>query len=274
MTLEDHFGDIIRKARQAAGVKASVAAQAAGLTEAEWLACETSGCVPNSLNLAEAARLLGLHAGKLESIAKGWLPKVPELSGWRELRMISTTRGGNAVNCYLVWDEVSREAALFDTGWEATPILQFVADNELELRHLFLTHMHQDHVAAMDDLRARFPKLHLHTNFRNAPPQHRNRANDFIQLGSLRITNRATPGHAEEGVAYIVGNWPEDAAHVALVGDTIFAGSIATGFESWATLKEAILSQLFSLPAETLLCPGHGPLTTVTQEKAHNPFFP
>jgi hypothetical protein len=108
--------------------------------------------------------------------------------------MISTTRGGNAVNCYLVWDEVSREAALFDTGWEATPILQFVADNELELRHLFLTHMHQDHVAAMDDLRARFPKLHLHTNFRNAPPQHRNRANDFIQLGSLRITNRATPG--------------------------------------------------------------------------------
>jgi glyoxylase-like metal-dependent hydrolase (beta-lactamase superfamily II) len=126
----------------------------------------------------------------------------------------------------------------------------------------------------MAELRDRFPKLHLHTNSKTVPPQHRNRANDCLQLGSLRITNRDTPGHAEEGVTYLIGNWPEDAPHAAIVGDTLFAGSIATGFQSWEMLKEKVRSQVLTLPAETLLCPGHGPLTTVAQEKAHNPFFP
>ena len=99
------------------------------------------------------------------------------------------------------------------------------------------------------------------------------RANDFIHLGSLRISNRETPGHAEEGVSYIIGTWPEDAPHVAIIGDTLFAGSIATGFQSWEVLKEKVRAQIFSLPNDTLLCPGHGPLTTVAEEKAHNPFF-
>jgi glyoxylase-like metal-dependent hydrolase (beta-lactamase superfamily II) len=125
----------------------------------------------------------------------------------------------------------------------------------------------------MGPLRERFPKLHLHTNNKNAPPQHRNRANDFIQLGSLRITNRDTPGHAEDGVIYLIGNWPEDAPHVAIIGDTIFAGSLATGFVSTELLKQSVREKIFSLPPETLLCPGHGPLTTVALEKSHNPFF-
>ena len=51
------------------------------------------------------------------------------------------------------------------------------------------------------------------------------------------------------------------------------AGSIATGFQSWDTLKEKIRTQILSLPEDTLICPGHGPLTTVAQEKQHNPFF-
>ena len=59
----------------------------------------------------------------------------------------------------------------------------------------------------------------------------------------------------------------------SIIGDTIFAGSMATGFQSWDELKESVRGQIFSLPDDTLLCPGHGPLTTVAQEKAHNPFF-
>ncbi|HXJ57605.1 MAG TPA: MBL fold metallo-hydrolase, partial [Verrucomicrobiae bacterium] len=273
MNLEDHFGDIIRKARQASDIPLEVAAAAAGLSEAEQRACEKSGHVPNSINVPNLARTLGLHPGKLQSIADGWVPPAPNLGLWRELRVIATERNGNAVNCYLAWDEVSREAALFDTGWEAGPVVRLIDENQLQLRHLFLTHLHQDHIAAMEELRERFPKLHLHTNSKSVPPQHRNRPNDFLHLGSLRITNRATPGHAEEGVTYIIGNWPEDAPHVAVVGDTLFAGSIATGFQSWTLLKENIRSQILSLPADTLLCPGHGPLTTPAQENAHNPFL-
>src|SRR4030095_2248101 len=105
--------------------------------------------------------------------------------------------------------------------------LTLVADEKLHLKHLFLTHTDEDHVAAMGGLREHFPKLLLHTNSKNAPPQHRNRPNDFIHLGSLRITHRDTPGHTEDSVTYIIGTWPEDAPHVAIIGDTIFAGSYA-----------------------------------------------
>jgi glyoxylase-like metal-dependent hydrolase (beta-lactamase superfamily II) len=273
MTLEDHLGDIVRKARQAANVSLEAAAQAAGLSPAELTALEVSGQSSKPPNYSALSPLLGLHGRKLEEIARGWQPSEKDLSVWRELRRITSTRDGITVHCYLIWDEVSREAAVFDTGWESEPVVALIKKNSLQLKHLFLTHTHEDHIAALGALRERFPKAHLHTQAKSAPPQHRNRANDFIHLGSLRITNRQAPGHAEDGVIYVVGTWPEDAPHVALIGDTIFAGSLATGFVSTELLKQKVREQIFSLPAETLLCPGHGPFTTVAEEKAHNPFF-
>ena len=273
MTLEDHLGDIVGKARAMSRVSTDAAARAAGLSLAELNALEESGRVQKPLDFAALSRLVGLDARKLEDIASGWLPTPKALAMWRELRQISTTLGGNAVNCYLVWDEVSREAALFDTGWEAQPVLGLIAENQLQLRHLFLTHTHQDHIAVLGDIRAESPKVLLHSSSKHAPVDQRNRPNDFIHLGSLRITNRDTPGHAEDGVTYLVGNWPEDAAHVAIVGDAIFAGSIGRGFQSWDLARQKIQEQIFTLPPATLICPGHGPLTTVAEEKAHNPFF-
>jgi len=195
------------------------------------------------------------------------------LSQWQELRVITTTAQGNTVNCYLIWDEVSREAALFDTGWDAGPILALLAENQLQLRHVFLTHTHEDHIAALGGVREKFPKVRLHSSSKSAPVDQRNRANDFIHLGSLRLTNRDTPGHAEDGMTYIVGTWPDDAPHTAIVGDAIFAGSIGRGNQSWDLARQKVREQIFSLPPETLICPGHGPLTTVAEEKANNPFF-
>jgi glyoxylase-like metal-dependent hydrolase (beta-lactamase superfamily II) len=268
MTLQDHLGEIIRKGRQAGGGAAQAAARAAGLTETDFNALEETGRVAGQVNFQGLGQALGIDGDKLQRLAQGWLPATPDLSQWRELRQITTTAGGLAVHCYLVWDEVSREAALFDTGWDAAPIIQLIEENGLTLRHLFLTHTHEDHIAAMGAVRAAFPKIHLHTNASSAPPQHRNRANDFVHLGSLRVTHRDTPGHAGDGVTYIVGNWPEDAPHVA-----IFAGSIGRGDPSWELARQKVREQILTLPDATLLCPGHGPLTTVAEEKANNPFF-
>jgi hydroxyacylglutathione hydrolase len=273
MNLEDHLGDIIRKARMMSNVSAGEAARAAGLSEADLAAFEGSGASPGRADLAALAPLLGLDSAKLQSIAAGWRPAEKDLSAWRELRCFTTTAQGITVNCYLVWEEVSRDAALFDTGWDARPILDCIEQNQLLLRHLFMTHTHEDHIAALGAIRETFPKVRLHSSSKNAPVDQRNRANDFIHLGSLRITNRDTPGHAEDGVTYVVGNWPEDAPHAAIVGDAIFAGSIGRGNQSWDVAKQKVREQIFTLPAETLVCPGHGPLTTVAEEKAHNPFF-
>jgi glyoxylase-like metal-dependent hydrolase (beta-lactamase superfamily II) len=273
MNLEDHLGDIIRKARAMTGISIEAAARAAGLTEAELSSVEESGQISKQPNFEALGPLIGLNSKKLESIAKGWTPSEKDLSTWRELRVITTSGGGITVNCYLVWDEVSREAALFDTGWEPGPLLKLMEDNTLQLRHIFITHSHEDHIAALDSVRAKFPKARLHSSSKTAPVDQRNRSNDFIHLGSLRITHRETPGHAEDGATYIVGTWPDDAPHVALVGDAIFAASMGRGNQSWDLARQKVREQILSLPAETLLCPGHGPMTTVVEEKANNPFF-
>jgi len=251
MSLEDHLGDIIRKARKASNVTPEAAATAAGISVEGLAALENSGTTKVRVNYTVLAAALKLSPAKLERIAGGWLPSAKDTGTWREFRMISTEQGGNTVNCYLIWDEVSKEAALFDTGWTAEPILKIIDAEQIQLKHLFLTHTHEDHVAAMGTIRERFPKIFIHTDAKSSPPQHKNRRNDCIHLGSLRITNRETPGHAEDGVIYLIGNFPEDVPHVAIIGDTIFAGSMATGFISWEQLKERVQSQIFSLPLDT-----------------------
>ncbi len=119
MNLEDNLGDVIRKARKASNVAPEAAAKAAGISVDELSAIEQTGQPNSKTNYAALAHELKLSAPKLEGFAKGWMPAPKDTSRWREFRMISTEQGGMIVNCYLVWDEVSREAALFDTGWSA-----------------------------------------------------------------------------------------------------------------------------------------------------------
>ena len=273
MQLEDHLGDIIRKARAMSGVTATVAATAAGLSESQLSALEETGHCSQPINFAALAPQIGLNAAKLEAIASGWLPSRKDLFAWHELRVFTTAGEGLTVNCYLVWDEVTRDAALFDTGLDAQPILDCIASEQLQLRHIFITHSHWDHVEALPKIRAAWPKARLHSGSKNAPVDQRNKNSEIIHLGGLRVTHRETPGHAADGVTYLVGNWQEDAPHVAIVGDTLFAGSMGNGNGAWELARQTVREQILSLPAETLLCPGHGPLTTVAEEKAHNPFF-
>jgi glyoxylase-like metal-dependent hydrolase (beta-lactamase superfamily II) len=273
MNLEDHLGDVIRKARAMSGVSPEAAARAARLTVNELAALEESGNVTTRANFAELALLLGLHGGKLESLAKGWLPAKVDLNRWRELRQFSTTRRGNLVHCYLVWDAVTREAALFDTGWDPQSVLDLIAEKQLQLQRLFLTHTHEDHIAGMAAIRENHPTVRLHSGSKHAPREQRIGPTDLIHLGSLRIANRNTPGHAEDGVTYIIGAWPDDAPQVAIVGDAIFAGSMGGAPQHGALAKQKVRDQILTLPSDTLICPGHGPLTTVAEEKANNPFF-
>ncbi|MDB6129758.1 MAG: Transcriptional regulator, family [Verrucomicrobiales bacterium] len=273
MNLEDHFGDVIRKARAAADVQVGSAAAAAGITSAQLEEVESSGKLYPGMKVDSLASTLRLKPNKLVALSKGYHPKEQDLGQWRELRQITSEGEGMTVNAYFVWDEVSREAVLFDTGFDEKPIFQLIEENSLTLKHIFITHSHHDHVHALGAIRAKFPKTRIHSGSKNAPAEQRTRSNDFIHLGSLRITNRETPGHAEDGLTFIIGNWPEDAPHVAIVGDAIFAGSMGRGNISWQVAKDKVVEQIFSLPAETLICPGHGPVTTVEEEKANNPFF-
>lgn len=274
MNLEDHLGDIIRKARMMSGVSATAAASAAGISENGLAALEETGKVSGKLDFAGLGGALGLNPQKLEAVASGWLPAPKDLNLWRELRVFTTIDDdGLSVNCYLAWDEVTRDAALFDTGIDATPVLACLIENQLQLRHIFITHSHWDHVEALPKIREAWPKAKVHSGSKNAPVDQRNKNAEIVHLGGLRVTHRETPGHAEDGITYLIGNWQEDAPHVAIVGDTIFAGSMGRGNPSWNLARQKVKEQILTLPPETLLCPGHGPLTTVAEEREHNPFF-
>ncbi len=273
MNLEDHAGDVCRKGRLSANVSLEAAAQAGAVSAAELNAFEESGATGAKIDFSAVGRLSGIDGAKLERLAKGWTPPQIDLGRWHELRQVTTADDDMTTNCYLVWDEATREAALFDTGFDAAPVFALIEQHGLDLKHLFFTHSHHDHMAAMGDVRQRFPKVKLHSDIQGVPVDQRNRRNDFIMLGSLRITNRETPGHSEDGVTYVVGNWPDDSPHAAIVGDAIFCGSIGRGNQSWDLARQKVREQIFSLPVETLVCPGHGPVTTVATEKENNPFF-
>ncbi len=255
------------------GVSPAAAAAVAGISESELATLEAAGTIPEKINLPELGKILGLHPQKLAALASGWLPSPKKLSGWRELRMFTTRSDELAVNCYLVWDSATRGAALFDTGLDARPILETIAAGGLVLKHIFITHSHWDHVEALPAIRAAFPNAQLHSGSPNVPVNQRNLPDKIVRLGELSISHRATPGHAVDGVTYLVSHWPQSAPAVAFVGDAIFAGSIGRGNQSWEVARQKVREEILSLPLETLICPGHGPMTTVAEEVESNPFF-
>jgi hydroxyacylglutathione hydrolase len=273
MNLEDHLGDIIRKARLMTNVSTAAAAKAAGLTEVELSSLEDSGTFAKQPDFESLAGVIGLNPTKLASVAKGWLPQESNLKTWRQFRACTTSGEGLTVNCYLAWDEASREAALFDTGFDAATILDLVAKERLLLRDIFITHSHHDHIAALVDVRTALPQARVHGYSKKAPAEQRLKSGETFQVGRLKISYRETPGHAADGVTYVISDWPNNAPLVAVVGDTIFAGSMGRGNDSWQVARQRVREHILSLPPNTLLCPGHGPLTTVAEEQTNNPFF-
>lgn len=273
MQLEDHLGDVLSKSRNSWAVSADAAAQAAGLSVAEYAQLEESGKSAKIPNFAALAKLLKLSTAKLEGLAKGWLPESVDTSTWREIRQITSDAKGMKVHCYLVWDEVTRDAALFDTGTDAEAIFKILDEEQLELRYIFITHSHWDHIDQLEKVREKYPKVKIRSGSKAVPVDQRIRPSECVQLGSLRVNFRETPGHCEDGITLIIGNWPEDAPYVAIVGDCIFAGSMGGARDHLELAKQKVVEGIFTLPEDTLICPGHGPLTTVAQEKAHNPFF-
>ncbi|MBA2432720.1 MAG: MBL fold metallo-hydrolase, partial [Chthoniobacterales bacterium] len=186
------------------------------------------------------------------------------------LAQFNTTYGDMTVYAYLVWDPASREAVAFDTGADCGELLKRAAVEDLSFRLILLTHAHPDHIEALDRLRAD-TGAPVHT------PEHETvAAADIIaagqefKVGALSIEARLTSGHSRGGMTYVVTGL---ARPVAIVGDSLFAASMGGGAVSYAEAVRNNLEQILTLPEETILCPGHGPLTTVGKEKRENPFF-
>jgi glyoxylase-like metal-dependent hydrolase (beta-lactamase superfamily II) len=265
--LEDTWPDVLRKACRGLHLTDETLAGRAGVTTEEISRLLAGALDP--VCLEQAARALGLDPGNLLALTQGGYHP-GEITLPRGTAFFTSDWGDLQVHSYLVWDQNTREAAAFDTGADATALLEFLRDHGLTLGLLMLTHGHGDHVFEADRIVEKTGAKAWIGVGEGVPGIATFAAGEEFCLGHLTIATRLTKGHSPAGITYVIGGLERP---VAVVGDALFAGSIGGANTSYADCLRTSREEILSLPPETILCPGHGPLTTVALERGHNPFF-
>jgi glyoxylase-like metal-dependent hydrolase (beta-lactamase superfamily II) len=197
-------------------------------------------------------------------------------------------------NAYLIAHETSREALVIDPGGPPEPLLELLRQNEFALQAIINTHGHGDHIAGNVALKqatgapvwahqaeARMltdaeSNLLAWTGFdcETAPPDRELREGDAVVIGAgradeIRLRVIHTPGHTPGGMSLAGEGF-------VFTGDCLFAGGIGRtdlpGGSEYQ-LRQTIRDKLLALPDDTIVYPGHGPETTIGQERRHNPFL-
>lgn len=195
-------------------------------------------------------------------------------------------------NCYLLADTATREAALVDPSFGTPRVLEFARQQELAIRHIWLTHAHFDHISGVEDAVQALPApltIGLHSDdlplwyaggggaYFGFPIRVTSRPNlafshaQILPLGHSSVEVRHTPGHTPGHVVFY-----DAAGGAVLCGDVIFQGSIGRTDlpgASQETLLNSIRLQILPLPPQTRLLSGHGPETTVEAELRTNPYL-
>jgi len=206
----------------------------------------------------------------------------------RDLEIVRFTLGPFQENSYLVVGPSGRRALLVDPGLESEAVLETIAERGLLLELIVNTHGHLDHAAGNRLFKERTgARLAIHPA--DAPylerlgaqaaafglrapdspaPDLALREGEPLVFDGLEFSVLHTPGHTPGGICFGArGRW--------FVGDTLFQGSVGrTDLPggSWTELVSSIRNKLFSLPGDTVCYPGHGPETTLAEERLHNPF--
>jgi len=264
--LEDKFNDIVGKAMRGQQLSDSQVAQKSGV-DADAVQGLRSGDWNESV-ARKVAPALGLGADALAASGnESWAPRPIAIEG---LAQFNTPYEDMTVNSYLVWDPASADAVAFDTGADCTGMLELIAEKKLRVKFILLTHTHGDHIFDLDRLKSKTSAPAFVGDRESVEGAEPFASGRTWTVGSLQIESRLTWGHSKGGITYVV----RGLAHpVAIVGDAVFAGSMGGGGISYADALRTNRAEIITLPDDTIVAPGHGPLTTVGEEKKHNPFF-
>lgn len=262
--MEDNFADVVSKAQRGLGLSDAEVVARAGVSREALSRVKAEGY--DAAALRKIAPVLGLDARSLAALPD-YRPAAVEVPG---LACFNTPYGGMRVNAYLVWDAEGGSASAFDTGTDTTAMLELLREKSLTLCGIFLTHTHGDHVADLDRLRHDTGARAWVSSREPIHGAHSFEPGRSFECGRLRIETRLTRGHSRGGSTYVVRGLERP---VAMVGDALFAGSMGGGMVSYADALRTNREEILTLPPETVICPGHGPLTTVAEERVHNPFF-
>jgi len=194
-------------------------------------------------------------------------------------------------NCSIIGDEASREAMVIDPGDNIADVLALIQKHNLQVKQIVVTHAHIDHVGGAMKLRAAtgapillnqndytlLRMLDVQAAWIGVPPpgnvdiDHSIGELDKVQAGSLVAQVMQTPGHTEGSICLYF-----PAQKKLIAGDTLFAGSIGRTDLPGGSFEKIISSlheKLLTLPDETIVVPGHGPLTSIGEERDSNPFL-
>ena len=265
--LEDNFGDVVGKAQRGLGISDSELAKKSGATS-DAVRNVRDGKVDEA-TLRAIAPALNLDPDALVDLAQGNYTPSP-IGSFDGLAQFSTDYNGMLVNSYLVWDAGTKHAIAFDTGADCNSMLKLATKENLSIKMILLTHAHPDHIADLPRLREETGAQIYAPARESVPGAEDIEEGKHFRLGKLDVEARLTWGHSPGGLTFVVNGL---ARPVAIVGDSMFAGSMGGGSVSYKDAVQNNLEKILTLPEETIICPGHGPMTSVGEEKIHNPFF-
>ena len=206
------------------------------------------------------------------------------------LKIQTFTLGQWQTNCFVL--SVGQSCWIVDAGFDPEPMLDAIDQQGLSVQQVVLTHAHLDHIAGLHSVRHRYPDLpilihadeqdfltdtRLNLSAAMIDPVVAPEATGLLHHGEQLTLNgvafeiRHTPGHSPGGITLV-----QPDHHFAIVGDTLFAGSIGRfdfPTSDGPRLMQSINEQLMSLPDDARVLPGHGPETTIGHERATNPYL-
>ena len=195
------------------------------------------------------------------------------------MKLMQLCVGMVRTNCYIVYDEATREAAVIDPGDNAKSILHAVNEEQLNVKYVLLTHAHFDHIGALKPLLAAAPDARVYVGDRDKDDPcdmaydlltytDTYQDGDTVEAAGLCFRVLGTPGHTPGSVCLLCGD-------TLFSGDTLFAGSYGRTDFKGGSMQDmyASLRKLAALPPQTRVLPGHGPESTIEDELQTNPYL-
>jgi len=202
----------------------------------------------------------------------------------KELK-INTWLGGNLTNCYIVFDEKSKEAMVIDPAGDVEKITEMLDILNAKLKYIYITHCHGDHIGGVKELQEKKQgKILIHrldapglnnenislTNYMGINPINLDADSivddgDLLHLGGLELKVIHTPGHTSGGSSLYCKE-----ESLIFTGDTLFRGTWGRTdlpTSNFKDIMESITNKLMQLPEETIVYPGHGKSTIIKEEK-------
>lgn len=271
--LEDELGDVLDKALRHKGVTEAALAERAQVSVNKIRDAIDYRYELDAEELTRIAVTLGLNEVGFRAMASGRYP-VPEICGLPFcLYPLRMAHGIGVANAYVVADCSKQTGLLFDAGPSAAGLRRLWPARIRDVEAIFVTHAETEHIGGLADARARGnPPIF-------APPGSQLagatqvREGTRLEFAGFTVEVWSTPGHAEAHNCYVVRTTSAPAGTPLLVsGDLIFAGSVGGAFFCREKLLASTRRIFQQLPLDTVIAPGHGPLTTLENERAYNPF--